>query len=371
MKPGLYYVVSEVQDSKVLEWTADFLRSRYPLSFVMLTPSLSSTPLIRALVQMDVRVNLIRYRGFRDWPSAVIRLYVLFRSARPAWVHIHLLSAQLTALPAAFMARVPSRFYTRHNSTFHQTYHKKGRIYDWMSNILATRIVSPSQATDYALLTGDRVPVHKVRRIPHGIRTSYFADVTRDRVDRVRSAWSVPVLSPVVGVISRLVEWKGLQYIVPAFVKFHSMFPSACLVIANAGGPYLGKLKDLLAELPDESYRLIPFETDSAALYRCFDLLVHTPVDPHIEAFGQVYIEAMASGLPCIITPSGVAAEMAEHGKNAWVVEFQSSSSIAEGLCKVWSDPELRKVLSEGARMTSARFSVELMGEELCRLYDE
>jgi glycosyltransferase involved in cell wall biosynthesis len=199
----------------------------------------------------------------------------------------------------------------------------------------------------------------------------FFANVTQDRVDRVRAAWSIPSSRPVVGVISRLIEWKGLQFIVPAFGKFRSLFPSAFLVIANATGPYLERLNDLLAELPGDSYRLIPFETDSAALYGCFDLLVHAPVDPHIEAFGQVYIEAMAAGLPCVVTPSGVAAEIAEHRKNAWVVEFQSISSIAEGMRELWVNPGLRKVLSEGARIASAKFRTEAMGEELCRVYDE
>jgi glycosyltransferase involved in cell wall biosynthesis len=109
-----------------------------------------------------------------------------------------------------------------------------------------------------------------------------------------------------------------------------------------------------LAELPADSYVEIPFEDDIAALYPLFDLFVHAPVDPWAEGFGQVYVEALAAGVPAIVTPSGVGSELLEHGRNAWLVGFRSSREILAGLLHLLAAPELRAALARGGQASVA-----------------
>jgi phosphatidylinositol alpha 1,6-mannosyltransferase len=71
------------------------------------------------------------------------------------------------------------------------------------------------------------------------------------------------------------------------------------------------------------------------------------------ETFGNVLLEGMASGLPCLAAAAGGVLEFARHESNAWLVEPHSSEAIAEGLEKLLFDRQLRLHLGTGARQTA------------------
>ena len=71
------------------------------------------------------------------------------------------------------------------------------------------------------------------------------------------------------------------------------------------------------------------------------------------ETFGNSLLEAMGSGLPSLVAAAGGVLEFSQHGGNAWLVEPNSVSAIAEGLRRLLEDAALRRRLSEGALRTA------------------
>jgi glycosyltransferase involved in cell wall biosynthesis len=61
----------------------------------------------------------------------------------------------------------------------------------------------------------------------------------------------------------------------------------------------------------------------------------------------------MGSGLPPLVAAAGGVLEFAQHGGNAWLVEPNSVSAIAQGLQRLLQDAGLRRRLSEGALRTA------------------
>lgn len=369
-KKKIAYIISNVHKSLAFEWTAKGLRDNYRLTFILLNPS--SSPLEEFLRQQKIEVIHIPYRSKRDFLKAFFKVFFYLLLKKPTIVHAHLLDAQLIGLTAAWMAGISSRIYTRHTSNYHHVYHRKGIRLDVWSNRLATRIVSISQATDNTLLQLEGVSPVKVVKIYHGFELSAFTNVSRERTVHVRKKWNIQDGTPIIGVIARHIEWKGIQYLIPAFQRFLKINTNACLVLANATGPYHNNIVELLKTIPANRVIIIPFEEDVAALYTIFDLFVHVPVDPICEAFGQIYVESLAAGVPSIFTRSGVAAEFIEHGKNAIVVEFRSVESIYWALEQLWKNAELRGKLREtGKRDVFLRFDLATMLTSLRNLYDE
>ena len=84
--------------------------------------------------------------------------------------------------------------------------------------------------------------------------------------------------------------------------------------------------------IPDR-YTEIVYETDMPALYKTFDVFVHVPVEPHFESFGQVYVEAMASGIPSVFTLAGAATEFVRDGENALVVQPRRPTRSTTRFC--------------------------------------
>lgn len=369
-KLQLIYIVSHVQKSIAFESTALALKPYYNLTFLLLNPGTSD--LQKFLTDHNIPVKQIRYRDKRDLVSAFFRVFIFLVTKRPQIVHTHLFDAQLVGLTAAWLARIRCRIYTRHTSNFHHVYQKSGVKYDKLSNALSTRIISISQATDVTLLELEKVAAHKVVKIPHGFELKQFYNISQSRIDAVRKKWNIPNLQPVVGVVARFIEWKGIQFIIPAFKKFKKQHPTACLVLCNAQGPYAHTVLTMLEDIPEANKIIIPFETDMAALYRVFDLYIHTPVTPLVEAFGQTYVEALASGIPSVFTLSGIAKEFVEHKKHAWVAEFQNTDSIYTGMKTLWSDLSLRNVLIEnGKQEVALRFEWADMISKLQKVYNE
>ena len=79
-------------------------------------------------------------------------------------------------------------------------------------------------------------------------------------------------------------------------------------------------------------------------------------------------IEAGFSGLPVIATRRGGLPEVVEHETNGLLVEAQRPAELADALCRLIKDPQLRQHLASNARSCAIeRFGRErFLGEFLC-----
>ncbi len=126
----------------------------------------------------------------------------------------------------------------------------------------------------------------------------------------------------------------------------------------------------MLKELPENSYTTINYEEDSAALYQLFDYFIHVPVDNESEAFGQVYVESLAAGIPSIFTLSGIANDFIVNGENALVVNYKSTEEIYNALFLLSSDKALRdKIIIKGKLSVQEKFQFKRMAVEMDNFY--
>jgi glycosyltransferase involved in cell wall biosynthesis len=207
--------------------------------------------------------------------------------------------------------------------------------------MLATDIIAISQVVKSVLVDREGVPLRKVKVIPHGF------DLTK--IEGLGKNTPLNNLSPTIGVVSRFIEWKGVQFIIPAFQQLLEQYPEAKLMIYGGNGPYAKTIERMIENLPNERFQIIEFEPDIYSAYRQMDIYVHVPVDNAVEAYGQTYVEAACIGLPCIVTKSGIANEYIEHEVNALVVPYQDSVAIFEAMIRYLEEPELAGRLAKNA----------------------
>lgn len=370
-KQTLVYVISNIEKALAFEWLADseLLQASFNLHFVLLN---SERPfLYQYLSDRGYRVNLITYRGKKDIFRAIQKLYRYFKKENATIVHTHLFDAGVTGLLAAWLAGVPKRIYTRHHATMHHTYYPRAVYYDRFINTLATHVVAISENVKNVLLELEQVPAQKIVLIHHGFDLGLFASVPGERVEEVVKRHGIAHdASPIIGVISRYIHLKGIDYIISAFDQVLQEFPNAHLVLANARGDYAVTIQACLHQLPEGSYTEIQFENDLPALYKTFDVYVHVPIDEHSEAFGQTYVEALAAGVPSVFTLSGVAAEFIEDRVNALVVPFKRSDEIVKGIKVLLTDASLRQnLVMNGYSSVQTNFSLDVMMDKLLALY--
>jgi glycosyltransferase involved in cell wall biosynthesis len=361
--------LSHIHKALAFEWTAVGMDpQQFDLHFILLNPG--PTALEDFLLSHGIRVHRVKYRSKKDFVSALRQVRRILKLEKPQVVHAHLFDASLAGLLAARLTGVQKRIYTRHYATYHHQYFPRAVWYDRIINWLATDIVAISRNVQDTLWELERVPTVKTHLIHHGFHLNLFDNPQAVRVNVLRDKYLPKTKYPVIGVIARYFELKGIQYIIPAFKRLlQNGYPQAKLVLANASGDYAPVIRRALAELPEESYVEIPFEEDVPALYKLFDVYVHVPINPQIEAFGQTYIEALAARVPSVFTLSGVATEFIAHEKNALVVPFQDAEAIYQAIMRLLEDGLLRDRLREQGVSDVNRFAISNMIDQLQHLY--
>jgi glycosyltransferase involved in cell wall biosynthesis len=86
------------------------------------------------------------------------------------------------------------------------------------------------------------------------------------------------------------------------------------------------------------------------------------------EGYPAVVIEAMTLGLPVIATRFRAIPELVRDGKNGLLCEPRDPVSLADCLYRLAEDAGLRSRLGNAARATARRFSISVVGPELCRV---
>lgn len=371
MKTNITYILSNIDKALAFEWIADHLnKNKFKLNFILLNSG--DSDLENYLKKNNIRVDRIDYTGKKDIPKAIYNTYKILKKNKTNVVHAHLFDANIVGLTAAWLARILKRIYTRHHSNFHDVYYPKAVKYDKMVNNLSTGIIAISNVVKNTLIEKEHVSAKKIHLIHHGFQLNKFETVSELSVRQLSRQYNPDNLHPVIGVISRYTEWKGIQYIIPAFSKLLEHYPDALLILANANGDYKKEIKKILQTLPGKNYLEIAFEHDIFALYKLFDVFIHVPIFPEIEAFGQTYVEALASGIPSVFTLSGIANEFIRDNENALVVPYKNNEAIYESILKLIKSEELRKqLIKKGKEDVSRLFPLEIMIKKLETLYNE
>jgi glycosyltransferase involved in cell wall biosynthesis len=369
-KIKITYILSNIDKAVAFEWVAERLnQNKFELSFILLY---SKEPyLYKWLKEKGVECYYIPHFGKSSYLRTLIKTFSLLRKIKPQVVHTHLLDANLIGLFAAKLAGVKTRIHTRHHSTYHHVYYPKAIKWDKLTNFLSTRIVAISENVKEVLIQRENVKKEKIGFVHHGFDLAKFQTVPAHEVAELKKKYGIYDIDyPVIGVISRYIKLKGIQHTIKAFEELLKEYPNAKLILANTVGSDKNYIVALLKELKQDRYVEIPFEPNLFALYQLFDIYVHVPINSHLEAFGQTYIEALAAGIPSIFTLSGVAPEFIKHKENAIVVNYMNSEEIVDGMKQLLSSNDLKKEMIANGKRSLDAFNLNLFIQKLEELYE-
>ena len=363
------YIISDIDKALAFEWVALHLdRSKIDLSFILLNPD--NSQLETFLQKNNLPVRRIKVIGKKSYPLAFFKLLFYLFMHRPHAVHCHLRDAELLGIIAAKICGIKKRIYTRHSSTYNHLYHPKGVKIDQFISKMSTDIIAISKNVKKVLLEMESVPENKVHLIHHGFDLDVFQN--KGNPNTLRKKYNIPTTTPIIGVIARYTWWKGYRYSIPAIGKILQQYPGTHLVIANATGNNSEKIKALIKKhIPDHRMTEIPFEKDLPSLYKLFDIYVHVPFDSEVEAFGQTYIEALASGIPSVFTKSGIANEFIKDNYNALVVPYKDEKAIINAIDQLIQSPKLADSLVINGKKSIHQFSLSIFIQKLNSLYIE
>lgn len=181
----------------------------------------------------------------------------------------------------------------------------------------------------------------------------------------VRAQFGVPADAKVVLYVGRLVEEKGIEYLLDGFERFQETTDDECHLLVVGEGDRRSTLEGRVGGRSDVTFT---GRLDNDALpdvYVASDVFVLPSITTDVfkEPWGLVVNEAMAAGLPIVATSSVGAANagLVQDGENGFVVPERNERAIADRLHRILDDESVARQMGERSREIIGEFDHEHM----------
>jgi glycosyltransferase involved in cell wall biosynthesis len=189
-----------------------------------------------------------------------------------------------------------------------------------------------------------------------------------DARHRLRQLLNVPEDEPVILFMARLHPKKGLDYLISALGKLRDQ--RFTFVLAGSGSSdYEAEINELLvsAGIDERTYRSGFVEGEMKdLLMQGADIFALTS---YSENFGVAVLEAMAVGLPVVVTPGVALASVVEQNQLGYVAELDTVA-IASSLQHCLNHPQITKKMGDRARqLVREQYTWERNASNLSKVY--
>lgn len=302
-------------------------------------------------------IELSRHRSFEL--RRLFRLSQVIRQEAPVILQTFLFSDNAYGLLAGRLAGVSILIASR-------------RIDQYGESRVALRLLNRllGQWTDAIICNAERsrryappsqAPRHVV--IPNGIEPLIAG---RPRAE-VRRMLNIPIDALVVGNIGRLVPGKNHRLFVEVAAEVFQTRQDTFFLLVGGGG-LEPDYRRTVRQLGIEGRVILTGERgDVADLLGAMDVFLLTS---DREGMSNATMEAMAVGLPCIVTDAGGNEELVIHGETGYVRPRGDKAGLVESLYRLLDDPDLRQRFGvSGRKRMETAFSAEGMARATQALY--
>jgi glycosyltransferase involved in cell wall biosynthesis len=183
-----------------------------------------------------------------------------------------------------------------------------------------------------------------IHRVPLPINSDEFHPDVESA--KVRQELGVVTGQPVVTLVGRLVPFKDPLTLVDAIRPVLSRRKDVIFLIVG-DGPLMPEIQRRIDRLGvGDHVRVTGARSDVAAILRLSSLFL--ALSPIENTWSTTIAEAMAVGVPCIITAAGQSPGFFGHQTNCFLVPPQNPGALADAILDLLSNPTLRHELTRG-----------------------
>jgi glycosyltransferase involved in cell wall biosynthesis len=234
----------------------------------------------------------------------------------------------------------------------------------WLARRSARIVVNSSGVRDFYVAAG--IPPEKFTVIPNGIAPAAPSSVSREEL---LDELGLPPGAHLVGAVGRLWPQKRINDLIWAADLLKVIRDDVHLLIIGEG-PLRDRLERFRAQVRiEDRVHFLGARSDVPRLLPHFDALW---LASGYEGLPNVVMEAMAAGVPPVVTDIPGNRDLVQHGQTGYLVPVADRAAFARWTQKLLDDPELARRLGRAAReRMQSEFTVERMVERHAALYRE
>jgi len=329
-------------------------------------PGVSTLPPSRPIGELLVRgAALPRYPGLRFGFPAGRALARLFGTRRPDAVYV------ATEGPLGWSAvRIARRLGIPVATGFHTRFDAYAGAYGlgpltplvryWlrrMHNASGATVVPTHELREWLEKHG----FQRVRVVARGVDTKLFDPARRS--EKLRARWGIAPDGLAVIYLGRIAAEKNLELAIEAFGRIRDRCPAARFVWVGTG-PIADRLSNRHPEFIFAGLRL---GEDLAEHFASADLFLFPSLT---ETFGNVTLEAMASGVPTIAFDYGAARAHLRDGENGRLATSGDDAGFVDAAVALAANAGLRRAMGSAARRAALGLRPERVARDFVGLLE-
>lgn len=316
-----------------------------------------------------VRLLSLSKSGRWDLIGYNYRLIRILMSLKPDVLYSFLPEPNIIGLVVGKLAMVPKIVWGIRASNVNMKHYNwlvgaSTRISAWLSRFPNTIIVNSFKGFLYHEENG--YATKNMIVIPNGINTKRFVQDQNGRL-QVRSEWGIDEEILLIGRVGRLDPMKDYETFLRAAQIFVKHENRVCFVCVGDGPEtYKNYLYNLCKKLGlDNKVLWVSSRHDMSDVYNAFDIF--TSSSAFGEGFPNVIGEAMACGVPCVVTDVGDSAKIV--GDTGEIVATKEPLSLSEGWLVMLK--RLEKESNSMAKTASLRINDKFSSETMVKMTSE
>lgn len=314
--------------------------------------------------------HVVRNDRLRAWIGLVVTatalVGTLFRR-RPETVHFFLPAAYIVGGLASLLYPVTARIMSRRSMNHYQLAHSLFARVERRLHSRMTLVCGNSQAV-VEQLREEGIDSSRLRLIYNGIGLAPFT-TPLDR-NAVRESLQIQLDALVFIMVANLIPYKGHDDLLDALGEIKDALPPSWIVLCVGRDDGIGaSLREKAQKIGIGNHvRFTGSRADVPDLLRIADIGV---LCSHEEGFSNAVLEAMAAGLPMVVTDVGGNAEAVTDGEHGYVVPARSPHLLGKALLDLATDESRRMRGNQARQRVKDHFSMETCIDAYEKLYWE
>lgn len=283
----------------------------------------------------------------------LFRLIFKLRKEKNAILHLFLPEAYVLGMIAAQLARFPGpKIMSRRSLNYYQ---RKRPVVAWLEKYLHqyTSVVIGNSTRVIEQLHQEGIAKDKLKLIYNGLDTGHYQaqDIStlNELKKDMRETLGISEETLVFIIVANLIPYKGHSDLLKAFKNIKDKIPEPWkLICVGRDQGILESLKQLARDCQiDKNILWLGERKDVPKLLQSADVGI---LCSHEEGFSNAVLEAMAFGLPIVVTDVGGNAEAVLHNTVGYVVPPKDPKALGDALLKLALNKDQMKLFGKNAK---------------------
>jgi L-malate glycosyltransferase len=235
-------------------------------------------------------------------------------------------------------------------------------------NRLSNRVLAVSEEVKRFCVDADRIDPQRISVVYNGVDLKHIAAEDSQENPFAGADWAGA--SHIITCVGNIRRVKGIDMLVRTAQRVCHELPGAVFLVAGSlyERDYSEEVQMMIRSLGlEKNVRLLGFVKDPVPLLKMSDAFC---LLSRSEGFCNALLEAMACGVPSVVTRVGGNPEAITDGENGFLVPVDDDAAAADRLLCLLRNPERASLIGDGGRNSvQARFSADAMIKKLISVY--